>query len=119
MRTRIYFTSLLFLASIPIQAQLPDALKFHKYELTFASSAIYENPVQEVRAFEISFTSPTGNKKTINGFWDGGSVWKARFMPVEVGIWSFETKCSDTKNSGLNGQKGTFKCMQETELSTG
>ncbi len=101
--------------SLSYTHQLPDALKWHKYELTFASSTTYENPVQEVRTFEIYFTSPTGIKKTINGFWDGGTVWKARFMPGEAGIWSFETKCSDTKNSGLNGQTGTFKCTQETE----
>jgi len=115
MRSRIYFTSLFFLVSFTIQAQLPDALKWHKYELSFSSSTTYENPVQEVRSFEISFTSPTGFKKTINGFWDGGTAWKARFMPGEDGIWSFETKFSDTKNSGLNGQKGTFKCAKETE----
>jgi len=96
--------------STALTAQLPDALKWHKYELNFSSTVTYENPVQEVRALEITFTSPTGLKKTINGFWDGGTAWKARFMPFETGTWSFETTCSDAKNSGLNGQKGTFIC---------
>jgi len=96
--------------STALTAQLPDALKWHKYELNLSSTVTYENPVQEVRALESTFTSPAGLKKTINGFWDGGTAWKARFMPFETGTWSFETTCSDAKNSGLNGQKGTFIC---------
>ncbi len=68
---------LLFIAIMSItlpwslQAQSPDAIKWHKYELAFLSSMTYENPVQEVLNFEVSFTSPTGIIKTINGFWDG------------------------------------------------
>ena len=108
---RIILSSVIILsASIALQAQLPDALKWFKYELQFSSSTNYENPIQDVRSFEVTFTSPSGNKKTINGFWDGGTTWKARFMPDETGTWSYETKCSDTKNSGLNGQKSTFLC---------
>jgi hypothetical protein len=106
---------LLTLIAGEIKAQLPDAFKWHKYELVFTSSVSYANPVQEVRSFEITFTAPSGLTKTINGFWDGGSVWRARFMPFETGSWKFETKCSDTKNSGLNGQKGTFICKKGDE----
>lgn len=91
-------------------AQMPEATMWHKFELRFTSSTEYENPVQEVRFFEITFTSPCGLKKTINGFWDGGTTWKARFMPDEAGKWEFETKCSDIKNPGLNGLEGSFIC---------
>ena len=92
--------------SFTIHAQENESLKWHKYEISFTSSNSYENPIQEVRTFEVNFTSPTGIKKTINGFWDGGTTWKARFMPDETGRWSYETICSDIKNTGLNGQKG-------------
>jgi hypothetical protein len=115
MRQRTSVALILVALSISLTAQLPEAAKWHKYELTFTSSAVYENPVQEVRSFEIVFTAPSGSKKTINGFWDGGTTWKARFMPYETGSWTFETKCSDTKNSGLNGQKGSFACRQNAE----
>ena len=102
---------LIFLSSANgIDAQLPDAIKWHKYELTFTGSSAYENPIQDLRFFEVTFTSPSGTKKTINGFWDGGVTWKARFMPYETGKWTFETISSDPKNNGLNGQKGSFIC---------
>ena len=67
---------------------LHSIIKIHElleYELQFSSSTNYENPIQDVRSFEVTFTSPSGNKKTINGFWDGGTTWKARFMPDETG----------------------------------
>ena len=91
-------------------AMSQDALKWHKYELVFTSSMDYENPLQEVRSMEVTFTSPTGEQKTINGFWDGGRTWRARLMPWETGTWSYQTACSDTKNTGLNGITGRFTC---------
>ena len=110
MEKRITALTIIFFAFATLYAQLPDAQRWHKYELAFQSSVSYENPIQDVRTFEVTFTSPTGIEKTINGFWDGGTTWRARFMPLETGTWSYVTKCSDTKNSGLNGQKGTFVC---------
>jgi hypothetical protein len=32
-----------------LQTQVPDAIKWQKYELKFTSSVVYENPVQDVR----------------------------------------------------------------------
>jgi hypothetical protein len=104
---------LLLLIALPVAStcQLPDAQKWTKYELAFSGSIEYENPVQDLKSMEVTFTSPTGKTKTINAFWDGGKTWKARFMPDETGIWNFITKSSDQKNAGLNDQRGTFSCV--------
>jgi hypothetical protein len=110
MRQKISLVFLAVLSVCSLSAQQPDAVKWKKYELQFSSSAVYENPVQDVRIMEVTFTSPSGMVKTINGFWDGGDIWKARFMPNETGEWTFVTKCSDSRNSGLNEQKGSFLC---------
>ncbi|MFH0841937.1 MAG: DUF4038 domain-containing protein [Bacteroidota bacterium] len=106
----------LFLLAVchSLKSQNPDAVKWHKYELAFTSNVDYENPLQDVRTFEVTFTSPTGIKKTINGFWDGGTAWKARFMPTETGKWTYETVCSDKKNPGLGVQSGSFLCKPNT-----
>ncbi len=89
-----------------------EAILWKKYELTFTSSVNYENPVQDLRSFQIKFISPVGREKTINGFWDGGNTWKARFMPDETGLWKWETTCSDSKNTGLNALRGELRCLQ-------
>ena len=108
LRIFVCFTLFVFLPVFSAYSQ--DAIKWQKQELVFTSSIDYENALQEVRFFEITFTSPTGQKKAINGFWDGGRTWKARFMPWETGTWTYQTACSDTKNSGLNDITGNFIC---------
>lgn len=97
-------------------ADYPEALLWHRHELVFTSAVDYENPVQDLRTFEVSFLSPTGMTTVINGFWDGGRVWKARFMPCETGLWSFRTSCSDERNDGLNGKTGSFLCGKKDSV---
>jgi hypothetical protein len=115
---RLLFLTVLSLIVTGAISQSGNAIKWQKYELQFTSSLVYDNPVQDLRSFEVTFTSPTGVKKTINGFWDGGSSWKARFMPFEAGTWTWESACSDTKNTGLHNLKGTFNCSPGTRQET-
>jgi len=105
------FSALSGFAVFTSSAQTPEAVIWKKYELTFNSSVSYDNPIQDVRSFQVTFTSPSGVAKTINGFWDGGTTWKARFMPDETGRWSWISSCSDKKNTGLDNIKGEFICQ--------
>ena len=114
-KKQILSSFLLLSSFLTLAAQSRDAFKWQKYELVFTSSTEYENPVQDVRTMEVAFLSPTGITKTINAFWDGGKTWKVRFMPGETGSWTFTTTCSDAKNDGLNGQKGSFLCKPGSE----
>jgi hypothetical protein len=115
MTIRFILTIVFLVIANPLNAQLPNAINWHKYELSFTSSTDYENPIQDLKSFQVTFHSPTDRVKTINGFWDGGNIWKARFMPNETGVWSFETTCSDSKNTGLNNQKGEFICSKNVD----
>jgi len=56
---------------------------------------------------EATFTSPSGRQITWWGFYDGdgqggqsGNIWKVRFMPDELGTWSFTWQFSDGSPSG-------------------
>jgi hypothetical protein len=91
--------------------------KYDRFEYSFSSSKEYENPIYEVGVFDITFTSPSGRVKTVRGFWDGGTTWKVRYMPDEIGTWTFQTTSSDKENMGLHGVKGTFECIEnDSEL---
>jgi len=103
--------TVIILTALSLRGEVPIASIWQKYEITFNSDKSYENPLQDVKTFQLTFHSPTGKTRTINGFWDGGTIWKARFMPDETGIWSYETICSDVKNKGLHGIKGEFTCI--------
>ncbi|MDA2931340.1 DUF4038 domain-containing protein [Acidobacteria bacterium AH-259-O06] len=83
-----------------------------KFEQSFTSDKDYENPLYNVSQFSVHFRSPTARLKKISGFWDGGRTWKVRFAPDEKGTWSYRTECSDTSNSGLHEQTGSFEVVE-------
>jgi hypothetical protein len=103
-----HFIILTFIA-VNLFAQTPV---WSKHEISFKSSKAYDNPVYDIKEFNITFTAPSGRQKTVRGFWDGGTDWKARFMPDETGNWNWQTECSDKENSGLHQRTGTFKCIK-------
>jgi hypothetical protein len=86
--------------------------KWSCFEQSFKSGVLYSNPVQDVTV-KVSFTSPGGESTEIEGFWDGGKVWRVRFSPDQPGRWKFKTSCSDAANRGLN-QSGEFICSAPT-----
>ncbi len=107
MKTPVVIFILILMA---LQGKSQEAREWTKYEIPFTSSKDYGNPVYEVNTFRITFLSPSGRKKTVNGFWDGGRNWKVRFLPDETGSWSWKSECSDQGNAGLHGQSGNFEC---------
>src|SRR5436189_5035467 len=89
--------------------KLPVTPKWGRFEEAFTSAITYTNPLQEA-TITVQFTSPLGETNQVNGFWDGGRTWRVRFAPDQPGHWTFVTTCSDTGNTGLNGQHGEFLC---------
>lgn len=83
--------------------------QWSRFEQSFTSSKDYGNPAQQVK-LKVEFTSPSGNKRTLFGFWDGGRSWRVRFSPDQQGGWAYKTTCSDQSNNGLNNQTGSFQC---------
>jgi hypothetical protein len=83
-----------------------------RFELKLQSQKTYDNPLYDVSEFSALLTAPSGKKMQINGFWDGGKNWKIRFMPDEVGTWTYRTHCSDTLNAGLHAIRASFQCTE-------
>jgi len=100
------FAALLFVSAGAGAADKTVAT-YERFEAVFESATAYSNPVQEA-SLTAAFTSPRGEKFTVPGFWDGGKIWRARFLPTGPGKWKFETTCSDKANKGLHGQTGEF-----------
>ena len=62
------------------------------------------NPFREVAlTAEFSFEHRTVN---VVGFYDGAGMYRVRFMPDTVGVWSYITHSSAKE---LNGHRGTFR----------
>lgn len=110
---KCFSTFFLLILCFPISLFAQKEVKiWDKYEAEFKSSKSYENPIYQVNQFEVVFISPTGRERIVYGFWDGGNSWKVRFMPDELGGWSWTTTCSDKENSGLNEKTGSFICVE-------
>ncbi len=75
-------------------------------EAVFISTNEYVNPFTDV---EMDLILTNGSTTyTVPCFWDGGSIWRARFMCPTSGNWSYKTVCSDKTDSGLHNQTSTF-----------
>ncbi|RPI01335.1 MAG: DUF5060 domain-containing protein, partial [Ignavibacteriae bacterium] len=47
----------------------------------------------------------------VSGFYDGGNVFKIRFMPQQIGTWNYTTSCNIPE---LDDKKGSFECIKTT-----
>lgn len=102
---------LTFCCESPALAADSSIEQWARFEQTFTSSKDYDNAVQQIKV-KVEFTSPSGNKRTLLGFWDGGRAWHVRFSPDEQGGWTYKTTCSDQGNNGLHDQTGSFQCVK-------
>jgi hypothetical protein len=79
------------------------------FEQELTAGAAYGNPFWDVTV-TVGFVSPSGRHSAVEAFWDGGSAWRVRFSPDEVGTWTWSARCSDAADAGLHGPSGRFEC---------
>ena len=78
-------------------------------ELEFETKREYKNPFLDV-VLDGEFTSPSGAKYKIPGFYDDECTWKVRFSPNETGVWSYRT-ITNNRDSSLE-QTGRFRVVE-------
>ncbi|WP_439482788.1 DUF5060 domain-containing protein [Cyclobacterium plantarum] len=79
-----------------------QALQYGVYELSFHTSEKGKDPFYELD-LKLVFTLPGGSSVTVDGFNDGGSLFKARAYCKETGIWTWESESNDPAMDGLSG----------------
>jgi hypothetical protein len=117
-----------------------DLLKLSSYAIASVSApALAESgplptgKVQRWDALELTHSGPsTGNpfvevnlsatfhlrnrSLTVEGFYDGDGSYKIRFMPDELGLWTWTTA---SNASSLNGKSGAFECIAPESRNRG
>lgn len=83
--------------------------RWDRFEIAVGNTKRYVDPYKDV-TLNVTYTRP--DKGTINfwGFYDSGEVWRMRFMPDQLGGWSYRATFSD----GSPGTSGTFTCVPST-----
>ncbi len=98
-------------ANFTMDAQ--TAQLFGTHEIAFTGDGSVDNPF-EIEA-TVTFFPPSGqeNAETVDMFYDGADVWRARVYITEIGQWSWVTQSAD--DAQLDGMQGSFTAG-ESEL---
>ncbi len=59
----------------------------------------------------VKLHAPSGAESEAQGFWDGGTNWRARFMPSEEGAWRYEAVWQTPQGTRSAGS-GNFVCVR-------
>ncbi len=81
--------------------------QWQRFEATLKNTNAYTNPYADV-SLDVTYQRPDGSAVSFWGFYDGGSDWKIRFMPDQLGTWHYEARFSD----GTPGTQGSFTCVE-------
>ena len=74
-----------------------------QFEATIGNTKAYADPYSDV-TLDVVFTRADGSQVAFWGFYDGGTTWKLRIMPDQIGAWQYRATFSD----GQPGSAGTF-----------
>jgi len=84
---------------------------FEVFEISLTAAANGRELYSTGPALAITFTgisgAAQGKKITLQGFWDGGKTYRARFAPPANGEWQWTAASND---SSMHGKTGTFTC---------
>lgn len=77
------------------------------YEITLNTKLSFGNPYLESH-MDVEFTRPDGSKVSVEGYYDGGSLFKARAYCDQQGRWQWRTA---SNVNDLNGCTGWFEVI--------
>ena len=99
-------------------SEVPHIGLYRLFETRIENDRTYENRFADVD-LTATYTSPSGKIRDFWGFFDGdgrggghageGTVWRLRFMPDELGTWTYTYRWSD----GAPGGRGAFVCAKD------
>jgi len=99
-------------------ADIPKVGLYKVFETQIENTRAYANKFADVN-LKVTYTAPSGRQRDFWGFFDGngsgqgdlatGHVWKLRFMPNELGTWTYTYQWSDNTPGG----QGVFSCIKE------
>lgn len=86
------------------------AVKFGVHEIALTGDAPRGNPFDTI--VSIRFVPPSGDAhaKTVLGFYDGGTTWRARVYVSETGTWRWTSTCET--DARLDGKSGAFAASE-------
>jgi len=88
------------------EAAVPQVPRWEMHEFSLHGRCHVDNPFGEASLVG-HFTSPAGRTVVVDGFYDGGDVWRLRFSPDEEGEWHYLLRGEGVELS----QRGRLQCI--------
>ena len=82
-------------------------------EITFQAAKEHASPYIDVTMW-VDLTGP-GFSRRVYGFWDGGRIFKVRFVATAPGQWAWVSGSNQADDGGLNGGRGTLTAVPWSE----
>lgn len=82
-------------------------------EVEFHSAQHYANPYVNVQLW-VELKGPNFSHR-VYGFWDGGNVFRVRFVATTPGKWSWTSGSNQPNDKSLNGKSGSFTARDWSE----
>ncbi len=97
------------LTGAPVLAAAPvlEAMANQVVEASFSSKKAYADPFSQID-MDVVVSFPNGRTVRVPAFWSGRQIWKFRFAAPEPGAYTFQTECSDERNTDLHGVQGAI-----------
>ena len=108
--------SALFIPAAQARLQSGQAHVWETQEIVLATTRDYANPYVDVECW-IDLEGPEFTRR-IYGFWDGGRVFKVRFVATQAGEWSWRVSSNHPDDAGLVGS-GKFRAVEWTAAEIG
>ncbi len=97
----------IFLAAmVHTQPLVAEIRQWQVVELEFTAKHDHVKPME--LQFMAAFIGPDERHYLVPGFWDGKRSWRVRFAPTAPGNWIYVTLCSNSNDTGLHEQRGSF-----------
>ena len=90
-------------------AKTPSLGQWERFDMPVQNTKEYDDPYTDV-ALNVAYKRPDGTTVDFWGFYDGGTTWRIRFMPDQIGTWEYEAAFSD----GSPGISGSFNCVESS-----
>lgn len=103
----IFLLIVLFLSNITFPQNEPAIGRWDQFECAITNTTMYQDPYRDV-TLKAVFVRPDGNEVAFWGFYDGGTTWRLRFMPDQLGTWKYMAEFSD----GTHTVNGSFNCVE-------
>lgn len=105
---RLFLLIFIFISAFYISNSSETQVEIYsRFELTFKSDYNYSNPYTDAK-FYVEFCSDKNSKFKVYGFWAGSNTFKVRFMPRELGNWSWTLRSETPLDTFLMNKSGNF-----------